>query len=59
MDILYLQLLKSLHNCGYADIYTELNAQGKIAIEERGAPFQMMPTTEPDFYCEIWTMNVS
>lgn len=44
--------------CGYAEIYKELNAQGKIAIEERGEPFQMMPTTEPDFYCEIWVMKV-
>ena len=57
--IIFAVIKEPWQSCGYADIYTELNAQGKIAIEERGAPFQMMPTTEPDFYCEIWTMNVS
>jgi len=46
-------------DCGYAKVYSELNAQGKVVIEERGEPFQMMPTTEAHFYCEIWTMKVS
>lgn len=44
--------------CGYADILTELESDGKLSVESRGAPFQMMPTTEPEFYCEIWVMNV-
>jgi len=46
-------------DCGYAKVYSELNAQGKVVTEERGEPFQMMPTTEAHFYCEIWTMKVS
>lgn len=46
-------------SCGYRAIYDELNSTGKISIESRGEPFQMMPTTEPDFYCEIWTMKVN
>ena len=45
-------------DCGYAEIYSELNANGKIVIEDRGTPFQMMPTTEPDFFCEIWSMKI-
>lgn len=44
--------------CGYADILSELEVKGKLAVEERGDPFQMMPTTEPDFLCEIWVMKV-
>jgi ubiquinone/menaquinone biosynthesis C-methylase UbiE len=43
---------------GYAEILAELVSDGKITVEERGSPFQMMPTTEPDFLCEIWVMKV-
>ncbi|MEM6579054.1 MAG: class I SAM-dependent methyltransferase [Pseudomonadota bacterium] len=43
---------------GYAAIYQELEDAGQIAIIEQGAPFQMMPTTEPQFICEIWVMDV-
>lgn len=57
--IIFAVIAEPWKECGYADIYDELNAVGKIDIESRGAPFQMMPTTEPDFYCEIWTMKVS
>ena len=44
--------------CGYAEILSELEAANKISVESRGAPFQMMPTTEPEFFCEVWIMNV-
>ena len=44
--------------CGYAEILSELEAAYKITVQSRGAPFQMLPTTEPDFFCEIWVMNV-
>ncbi|SLN31716.1 Malonyl-[acyl-carrier protein] O-methyltransferase [Roseovarius albus] len=43
---------------GYADILSELEAQGKLSVKSRGEPFQMLPTTEPDFYCEIWVIDV-
>jgi predicted TPR repeat methyltransferase len=43
---------------GYADILAELEAAGKVSVESRGASFQMLPTTEPDFLCEIWVMTV-
>lgn len=43
---------------GYAAIYKELEDRSQIALIERGEPFQMMPTTEPDFICEIWVMEV-
>jgi ubiquinone/menaquinone biosynthesis C-methylase UbiE len=45
-------------DCGYADILSQLEAAGKISVESRGEPFQMLPTTEPDFICEIWLMKV-
>ncbi|WP_338549780.1 class I SAM-dependent DNA methyltransferase [Roseovarius phycicola] len=44
---------------GYADVLTELESAGKLRVTERGKPFQMMPTTEPQFICEIWVMDVS
>jgi hypothetical protein len=43
---------------GYADILLELETAGKISVESRGKSFQMLPTTEPDFLCEIWVMTV-
>jgi len=38
---------------GWAAIFAELEATGKLSLISRGAPFQMMPTTEPQFMCEI------
>ena len=43
---------------GYADILSGLDAAGKVSVESRGKSFQMLPTTEPDFFCEIWVMTV-
>ncbi len=57
--IIFAVMTDPWESCGYAEIYKELNAAGKIDIQSRGEPFQMMPTTEPDFYCEIWTMKIS
>ena len=57
--VIFAVIREPWESCGYRAIYEELNAAGKISIESRGEPFQMMPTTEPDFYCEIWTMRVS
>lgn len=44
---------------GYANVFSELEEAGLISIESRGEPFQMMPTTEPEFFCEIWVMKVN
>lgn len=43
---------------GFAQFLDELETAGKVSVEGRGAPFQMMPTTEPEFFCEIWVMRV-
>ena len=43
---------------GYGDVFAELEAAGQISLESRGEPFQMLPTTEPEFQCEIWVMKV-
>lgn len=39
--------------CGYADVFAELQATGTVSLVSRGETFQMLPTTEPDFWCEI------
>lgn len=46
-------------SCGWATILAELEADGAVALLSRSAPFQMMPTTEPDFICEVWVMEVT
>ena len=43
---------------GYAAIFDELVAARRIRLLNRGTRFQMMPTTEPDFFCEILTIEV-
>lgn len=43
---------------GYAKVYQGLEDKGSLRVIEKGAPFQMMPTTEPQFICEIWVMDV-
>ncbi len=45
-------------DCGYAEILADLEAAGKVSVESCGNPFQMLPTTEPDFLCEVWVMKV-
>jgi predicted TPR repeat methyltransferase len=44
-------------SCGWAAILAELEAAGRLTVTQRGAPFQMMPTTEPEFLCEVWVMT--
>lgn len=46
-------------SCGWAAILADLEADGAVALVSRSAPFQMMPTTEPDFICEVWVMEVT
>ena len=43
---------------GYAAIQEELEVAGRLLVRHKGEPFQMMPTTEPQFICEIWVMDV-
>lgn len=43
---------------GYAGVFSKLESEGRISVESRGKPFQMLPTTEPEFFCEIWVMIV-
>jgi predicted TPR repeat methyltransferase len=45
--------------CGWAGIEAELEAAGRLRVISRGVPFQMMPTTEPEFMCEVWVMEVT
>lgn len=37
---------------------TGLVGQAMAEVASKGAPFRMMPTTEPEFTCEIWVSNV-
>lgn len=40
-------------DCGYADIFADLTDAGTLSLVSRGDAFQMLPTTEPQFYCEV------
>ncbi|MES2335894.1 MAG: class I SAM-dependent methyltransferase [Pseudomonadota bacterium] len=46
-------------SCGWARVLAELEAAPRLRVTSRGTPFQMMPTTEPDFLCEVWVMEVT
>jgi len=43
---------------GYAGVFSTLESKGRISFVSRGKSFQMLPTTEPEFFCEIWVMSV-
>ena len=38
---------------------TREHLRGTLSLIEKNPPFQMMPTTEPEFFCEIWVMQVA
>lgn len=57
--IVFAVLPDAWESCGWAAIQAELEAAGKLSMIERNDPFQLMPTTEPDFYCEMWVMAVA
>jgi predicted TPR repeat methyltransferase len=44
-------------SCGWAAVLEELSE--RLTVAHRGAPFQMMPTTEPEFMCEVWVLDVA
>lgn len=39
--------------CGYEEVFAGLVADGRLSLVSRGERFQPMPTTEPQFSCEI------
>ncbi|MDH3661129.1 MAG: class I SAM-dependent methyltransferase [Alphaproteobacteria bacterium] len=43
---------------GYAAIQAEFERGGRIALIEKGEPFQALPTTEPEIVYEIWVFEV-
>jgi SAM-dependent methyltransferase len=50
--------LKAWREQGYAAIQAEFERQGRLALLETGAPFQALPTTEPEIVYEIWVFAV-
>lgn len=56
--IIFAVVTKFWEECGWAALQSELQAAGKLNLIERNEAFQMMPTTEPDFYCEVWVFRV-
>lgn len=56
--IIFAVVRESWDRCGYAEILDALEKRGTLSVENRGDAFQMMPTTEPQFFCEIWVFNV-
>jgi predicted TPR repeat methyltransferase len=57
--IIFAVIPEAWERCGWAAILSELEATGLVTVLSRGAPFQMMPTTEPEFMCEIWVIEVT
>ena len=57
--IIFAVIPEAWERCGWAAILAELVAAGSLTVTSRGAPFQMMPTTEPEFFCEVWVMQVA
>ena len=57
-SIVFAVVPKFWESCGWSAIQSELEEEERLRVVERNEPFQMMPTTEPDFYCEIWLMQV-
>jgi len=43
---------------GYATIQAELEAQGRLSVIRKGEPYQLLPTSEPEMYCEAWVFEV-
>ena len=43
---------------GYAANLAELEAAGRLKVIHKGAPVQVLPTSEPDMYCEVWVFEV-
>jgi len=43
---------------GYAAIQAEFEREGRLALIEKGASFQALPTTEPEIVYEIWVFEV-
>ncbi|WP_309664707.1 class I SAM-dependent methyltransferase [Tabrizicola sp.] len=58
-SIVFAVLPEAWESCGWAVIMKELEAAHRLTLGSRGVPFQMMPTTEPDFMCEIWVLKAT
>ena len=43
---------------GFADIQSELEARGRLALLHKGTAFQGLPTSEPDIMYEVWVFDV-
>ncbi len=43
---------------GYVPILDELEKKGKLSVIHKGEPVQVLPTSEPDLYCEVWVFEV-
>ncbi len=56
--ILFASATDAWVDCGYAAVFSDLQAEGQIVLISKGDVFQMMPTTEPQFYCEILVIGV-
>lgn len=44
--------------CGYAAVLASLEDEGAVEVVSRGDRYQAMPTTEPQFYSEVWVIAV-
>jgi len=50
--------VKAWNERGYAALQVELERAGRLALIEKGEPFEALPTTEPEIVYEIWVFEV-
>ncbi|MEM7226982.1 MAG: class I SAM-dependent methyltransferase [Pseudomonadota bacterium] len=43
---------------GYEAILEDLEAAGRLSVIHKDAPVQVLPTSEPDMFCEVWVFQV-
>lgn len=56
--IVFAAATEAWDDSGYAAVFSELAEAGQVSLISKGEAFQMMPTTEPHFYCEILVIGV-
>lgn len=50
--------VKAWNERGYGDLQDAFERAGRLALIEKGEPFQALPTTEPEIVYEIWVFEV-
>ena len=57
--IVFAVVLEGWEDKGWAGILSDLASAGRASVIHKGPPFQPMPTTEPQFSCEVWAIEIA